>query len=212
MDVGVSFFGDEIGLLGKGAVGLPGDSEVEESAVELSEVVEVEKGAVGTLVDVEVEEGAIELPEFPEVAEVEKGAVGFPGDAQVEDEVAAGFPGDAEVEEGAIGLPGDAEAEVALTVQSEASAVEIVVPVEVVQVLELAFGSSGCSLDLDSAFSREGSYSMLGQEREPLLKICLETDGAADCWMAGDRNWAATFERLKHGGKARLLRADFGCA
>ena len=115
-----------------------------------------------------------------------------PEDAEAE-EGAGRFPEDSEIEQGPVELHGDAEGllenvefEGATALEWEASAVENLVVVEATQAFELAFGSSGCSQDLDSAFFLPDSYSLPDQGSEPLLEMGLETDGAADCQRVCD--------------------------
>lgn len=124
---------------------------------------------------------------------------------------------DAEIEQGAVELCGnseglleDVEFEGAAALQWEASAVENLVVVEATQAFELAFGSSGCFRDLDSAFFLQDFYSLLDQESEPLLEMGLETDEAADCQRVRGWDRAATFEVLEDDAETRLLRAEFG--
>lgn len=95
--------------------------------------------------------------------------------------------------------PVDSGVEDAAARQSEASAVETLVVVEEEQVFELAYGSSDCSLE---------SYLLPGQEKEPLLEIGLETNGAADRQRARHREWAEAYEVLVDDAEARLSRAD----
>ena len=189
VDVETLYFGDSVGLL----VGV----EVED--VGALDVETLYFGdSVGLLVGVEVEDvGALDLGdavERIEDAEAEGGAVGLPEDA--------------EVEEGAVGLLEDVEFEGAAALRLGVSAVEILVVVEAAQVFELVFGSSECSPDLDSAFSLEESCSFQGLEKEPLLEMGSETDGAADCQRARDCDRAAAFEVFEDDAEARLLMAD----
>lgn len=181
VDVETLYFGDAVGLL---------------VAVEVDEVGGVEASCSGDAVD------------HHEDAEVEEGAVRLPGDAEIE-EGAVKVLGDAEVGEDGMGLLVDVEFEVVAALQPEASAMENLVVVEATQAFELAFGSPGCSPDLDSAFFLQDSYSLLDQEREPMLEMGLETDGAADCQRVRDCDRAATVEVLEDDAAARLLRADF---
>lgn len=92
---------------------------------------------------------------------------------------------------------------------------ETLVVAEATQVFELAFGYSDCSLNWDSAFSLEDSYSLPGQEKEPLLEMGMEIDGAADCQVARDHGQTATSATsgvLEDIAEARLWRADFDCS
>ncbi len=150
---------------------------------------------VGILVDVEVED----------VEDVEVMCLGDAVDwhegAEAEESV-VGFPEDAEIEE-------DVDFESAAALQSEVSAVEILEVVEARQAFELAFGSSGCSPELDLAFFLQDSYSLPDQEKEPLLETELETGGAVDCQRVRDCDRAATLEVLEDDVEARLLRVDF---
>ncbi len=187
-----------------------GDAEVEDedlsseaaSAVGFLEAVDVETlysgDIVGLLVGVEVEDVEDaevmclgDAVDWHEGAEAEEGAVGFPEDAEIEEDVVV--------------LLEDVYFESAAALQSEVSAVE---NVEARQAFELAFGSSGCSPDLDLSFFLQGSYSP-DQEREPLLEMGLETGGAADCQMVRDCDQPATLEVLDDDMEARLLRVDF---
>lgn len=188
------------------AVGLPagvelGDVEAlrAEGVAERQGNAEVEglqfADAVGLLVGVESEVAEAlwsgDVTERLEDAEAEEGAVGL-----------------LEIEEGAVELLEGVEVEIAAVLQLETSAVKTLVLVEATQVFELAFGCSDCSPDLDLAFSLEDSYSLQGQEREPLQETGGETGGAADCQMARDHDQAETSGVLEDNAEARLLRAD----
>lgn len=110
-----------------------GDAEVEDVEALYS------GDAVGPLVGVEVEDAEVS-PSGDAVEHLE--------DAE------------AEAEGSAVGFPEDVGVGRAAALQLEASAVEILVVVEVTRVFELVFGFSDCSPDLDSAFSLPDSYSL----------------------------------------------------
>ena len=194
------------------AVGLPagvelGDVEAlrAEGVAERQGNAEVEglqfADAVGLLVGVESEVAEAlwsgDVTERLEDAEAEEGAVGLLENV--------------EVEEGAVELLEGVEVEIAAVLQLETSAVKTLVLVEATQAFELAFGCSDCSPDSDLAFSLEDSYSLQGQEREPLQETGGETGGAADCQMARDHDQAETSGVLEDNAEARLLRADSDC-
>ena len=133
------------------------------------ESAEVEEGAVKLLVGVEVEDlktvcvrdGIVCL----ESAEVEEGAVKLLVGVEVEDLktvcVRDGIVSleSAEVEGGAAELLEDAEVENVAALQLEAFGLKTL---KATRAFELALDSSGCSPDLDSAFSLEDSYSLPG--------------------------------------------------
>ena len=131
--------------------------------------------AIERLEDIEAEEGAVELAE----------------DAEAEED-AAEYSEDFEHEEDVVDRPEDAGIEDAAVLHLEAFAVETFVVVEVTQVFELAFGSSGWFPDLDLVFYLEDSYSLLGPE-----------NSVADCGLG------VASEVLEHDEEARPLRADF---
>ena len=174
-----------------------GDAEVEDE--DLSSEAASVVGFLDVVEAVNVEDVEVmclgDAVDWHEGAEAEEGVVGFPEDAEIEEDVVV--------------LLEDVDFENVAALQPEVSAAENLEVVEVRQAFELAFGSSGCSPDLDLAFFLRDSYSLPDQEREPLLETGLETGGAADCQRVRDCDRAATLEVLEDDVEARLLRADF---
>ena len=194
LPVGVEL-GDVEALHAEGVAERQGNAEVED--VEGLRFAD----AVGLLVGVESEVAEAlwsgDVTERLEDAEAEEGAVGL-------------FE-NVEIEEGVVELLEGVEVEIAAVLQLETSAVKTLVLVEATQVFELAFGCSDCSPDSDLAVSLQDSYSLPGQEREPLLETGGETGGAADCQMARDHDQAERSGVLEDNAEARLLRADSDC-
>ena len=146
-----------------------GDAEVEDIVALRSETASVVRLLEGVeAVDVEAfcSGDAIERLED---TEAEEGAVELAEDAEVEED-AAEYSEDFEHEEDVVDRPEDAGNEDAAVLHLEAFAVETFVVVEVTQVFELAFGSSGWFPDLDLVFCLEDPYSLLDPEKEPLLE------------------------------------------